>query len=497
MERNDKKYDVIVVGAGNGGLVAAAKLAQSGKKTLLIEKQDTPGGVAYSFLRGRFEFEISLHELCGVGSEDSPGSTRRLLNSLGVYPEWVPSKELFRVIGEYSDGGKMDVTLPAGEEEFYSALIAIDPKNERAILRLKKIAMPLFKLFGYLKERRGRLLRAAYYFIKYGAFPAKKVFLSLGLSQKIIDVLSTYWSYLGMDLNNLTFYHYITMLYGYVVDGVYLPAHTSGALSYMLLEAFLKNGGEAIFNREVTAINVEDNHVTGVSAGEEYLAPYVIFNGNPAVAYSKLLKPLPERKIFTQREFSVRPFVVYLGLNRSAEQLGIKNYSVFLPGRRTPEEEFESMRSIKDNGFLISVCPSLLYPASEEGSCILTLTTLYSSNCWGEVGEEEYFSLKEEVAARLISRFEKETGARLRGYIEELEIATPLTFYRFASLPQGCGYGYAMTISDNVLARVMAGNEVSIKGLSFCGGSCRYGNGYNMSQKSGYDAAEAVLKEDK
>ena len=58
----DTTYDVIVVGAGNGGLAAAATTAKGGLKTLLLEKHNLPGGCASSFVRGRFEFEPSLHE---------------------------------------------------------------------------------------------------------------------------------------------------------------------------------------------------------------------------------------------------------------------------------------------------------------------------------------------------------------------------------------------------------------------------------------------------
>ena len=42
-----KKYDAVVIGAGNGGLTAAVRLAQSGAKTLLVEKHNP---VSYTHL---------------------------------------------------------------------------------------------------------------------------------------------------------------------------------------------------------------------------------------------------------------------------------------------------------------------------------------------------------------------------------------------------------------------------------------------------------------
>jgi phytoene dehydrogenase-like protein len=38
------KYDAIIIGAGHNGLVAAAYLAKAGKKVLVLERRDIPGG---------------------------------------------------------------------------------------------------------------------------------------------------------------------------------------------------------------------------------------------------------------------------------------------------------------------------------------------------------------------------------------------------------------------------------------------------------------------
>ena len=64
-----KNYDVIVIGAGNGGLSAALTVLTKGKTCLVLEKHNIPGGFATSFVRGRFEFEASLHQFNGIGVE--------------------------------------------------------------------------------------------------------------------------------------------------------------------------------------------------------------------------------------------------------------------------------------------------------------------------------------------------------------------------------------------------------------------------------------------
>ena len=51
-------YDVIVVGAGYGGVTTATLLARAGKRVLLVDKNRYPGGKAMTVRRGESRFEL-------------------------------------------------------------------------------------------------------------------------------------------------------------------------------------------------------------------------------------------------------------------------------------------------------------------------------------------------------------------------------------------------------------------------------------------------------
>ena len=115
-----KNYDAVVIGAGNGGLVAAARLAKEGKKTLLIERHNLPGGFATSFVRGRFEFEASLHELCGVGPLTGKSPLQKIFEEVGAADkiEWISLDEAYRLI-TLDENAKCDYVMPLGQGKLY------------------------------------------------------------------------------------------------------------------------------------------------------------------------------------------------------------------------------------------------------------------------------------------------------------------------------------------------------------------------------------------
>ncbi|MGB4215257.1 MAG: FAD-dependent oxidoreductase [Dethiobacteria bacterium] len=104
--------DVIVVGAGLGGLAAALKLASEGVKVLLLEQHNLPGGFATSFVRGCFEFEVSLHEMSDVGPPGNKGAVRRFLeDETGVQVEFLPVPEAYHLVLPESE---INIKIPFG-----------------------------------------------------------------------------------------------------------------------------------------------------------------------------------------------------------------------------------------------------------------------------------------------------------------------------------------------------------------------------------------------
>ncbi|WP_156497573.1 NAD(P)/FAD-dependent oxidoreductase, partial [Oleiphilus sp. HI0043] len=126
-----KHYDAVVIGAGNGGLTAAATLQKNGCNTLLVERHNVPGGCGTSFVRGDFEFEVALHQLSGVGTEDRPFLMRKMFKDLDVLDkvELVQEEELYRLIVP----GKQDITLPASWSGIQKVLKQNFPDDSDAI----------------------------------------------------------------------------------------------------------------------------------------------------------------------------------------------------------------------------------------------------------------------------------------------------------------------------------------------------------------------------
>ena len=122
-----EKYDLIVIGAGNGGLMTACRASRMGLKTLVIERHNLPGGAATSFVRGRFEFDASLHEIPDFGEGEIRGELGKLFDELGIKVDMIPIKDAFRYIVEKNGVREIDVTFPHGKDKVMELMKEICP----------------------------------------------------------------------------------------------------------------------------------------------------------------------------------------------------------------------------------------------------------------------------------------------------------------------------------------------------------------------------------
>ena len=503
---NHPRYDAVVIGAGNSGIVAALELAQAGKKTLLIEKNNVPGGCSTSFVRGRFEFDATLHEFCDWGPDDNKGGARILLEKLGLSTEWVPIEDVFRCVVFDKAGKRMDVRMPRGVDAFVDAMEREVPGSRKSTEAFFALADEMTRATHAISASHGKadgaFLRENYpNFLRCAAHSTKKVLQALHMPKKAQDILGTYWTYLGLPLSRLAFLHYAVAMSHYVERGAYIPKLTAHSNSVDLMQRFYEAGGQAWFCTEAVGLLCQDRKITGVqTTAGTVLTNHVVGNLNPHTVFGKLLPadavPAYSRRLANSRRFGVRFFNVYLGLNRSNIELGLTDYSVFLSDSTDQDALFSRMGKVEGNDYVIFNCYNVPNPdCSPQGTCICTLTALFSEDAWGAVDPERYVQTKEAYAAHLIDFVEKALDVSLRPYIEEIEIATPVTFARYLGTPQGTAYGYEAPLWDSMMTRLMMQpQDATIAGLYLTGAAGPRCHGNNMCYSAGDTTAKTALR---
>ena len=512
----ERTYDAIVIGAGLGGLASALTLAQNGIRVLLIEQHNVPGGCSTSFKRGRFEFEASLHEFCAYGPRDNLGYAGKLVeNVFDVHPDIRLCPELFRAIFKARSGKDIDVTLPLGEEALVEAMEKAVPGSKEGMLNFLSLGKECSEVSEYFDAHmfdkvkpNGDIKISSTYFIKHffrylqiAEEPFNKVLRNIGVPEDAIDILNCYKVYLGVDPEEVSFAHIGTMIYNYIAHGPVLIAPNSHALSVALLEKFESLGGTAYFNVKALEVLADSNgHITGVKTDQgDFYAEEVIANVYPSTAYGKLLSknvkvPTRELKRVNAAKPSSRFVNIYLGLNRTLEELGISEYTLFYPGDLTAPR--------KEGGPFDYICAAATaYNAtipdiSPKGTSIITLTLEFTSDAWANVKVEDYFRVKEHIAKKAIEEYEKVRGVSLTPYIEEIETATPWTFAHFLSSPEGAVYGLKMNRWYTILSALLGiRRDQPIDGFKLTGAHGARSDGYSQSLGTGRDIGLLALEE--
>lgn len=510
-----KKYDVIIIGAGNGGLAAAATCAKEGLSTLLLERHNIPGGSASSFVRGRFEFEPSLHELAAIGNPEEPGSIEQMFAQWGADVDWFNDKSTFRLVVPAKEGDKdafvnedgvlvtVDARMPVGFENFARKLDEIVPGSYESCMAAFDLSTRMFNAFEALDDPKKipSIIKDVPDFMRMVSHTLKEGLDALGMPKKAQDIFSTYWSYMGSPGSQFDFLYYIVVLHSYVNSGAGIPHLRSHEMSLAIDKVIRDNGGDIWYNSEVTKVIVENGKPVGVEINGEktVYGKYFICNSSPNSVWSDLFdkKDIPDKQLqmLNARKIAATLTTVYLGMNKTKEELGITDYSVFIAPDSDSDIQYAHCQDYFSGYCIINCLNEIIPDCTPEGTSQLFLTTMTFGDVMRNVKPQDYKKFKTKIAKDMIETCEKALNISITPYIEEIEIALPPTFARYLNTPLGSPYGYMLEKWDSMIPRTIQYlADQPFDNFYFCGASQERGDGYGCAYYTGQKAAGLVIK---
>ena len=478
------KRDVIIIGSGLGGLTAGAKLAREGKKVLLIEQHDRPGGYATTFDRGDFILEVGLHEMYGPSAGDM---TTKIFSDLDVFSkvEFIKVPEFYRFIND-----RADVTIPHDPVLAAERLAGLFPEESEGIKAyFDQILKPKKKIFENPELD-----------ISIGEFLDSVIF-----NDDLKLIILGNLGYFHDDPYSLSLSYYSVSQGSYFTGGASFIRGGSQKLSDYLADFIRDHGGEVILNNLVTGIITDNDKAAGVCFHKrngrgnnisEASANEIIVNS----ALPNIVDLLPEqysgvfKNELEQQQTGASLLTVYLGFSKPVRELGYSYYSTFVYDNsvKTQRDILKNNRSdfaSRSYTFVdYSQVDSQLAPSGKSVGAICCIDYLED---WENLDRSAYNSKKEQVALTFIERLEKLIPG-IGNIIEFYEVGTPYTLKRYTLNPGGAVYGFAQNpLRKPIDTSKLPGN------IHFASAWGKTGGGFSGAIYSGYLCAINILQKNR
>ncbi len=477
-------YDVAVVGAGIGGLVAAALLARRGLSVLLVEQHYMVGGSCSSFRRRGFTFDAATHFYPLLGNPQS--LTGRLMAEIGAKVGWV----------------RMDPVdtfhLPDGS----SFVVPADFELYRARLE-ERFPAERERLAAFFAEVREVYLLGTLEHFKRRSMPGLDRYRDLTL-REVLDrhfedpalklVLTADGPHWGSPPSRTSFVFDSMLRLSYFL-GNYYPVGGSQTFPDELALCVEQAGGEILMSTTVERILVERGRATGLELNttrgpltgrRRVEARTVISNADLRLTLERLLPPEVSPPALLEQVRALRPtfpcYLTHVGL-RDVEPALLERAQ----GYYWQSWDAETMGR---GGLACKIfAPTLYEPGIAPPGQQMVIVQKVLDLDYEDV--EDWPAQKGEIERYLLGQLE----AAIPGVSEKIEVAltaSARTSHHFTLNLHGAMLGWEM--APDQLGANRPGIEGPVDGLWLVGHWVQPGGGITPVMVSAQHVAEAVAK---
>jgi phytoene dehydrogenase-like protein len=511
------RYDVVIIGAGLGGLTTGAILARAGCKVLVIERSNSVGGAASSYKSGDLFVEGSLHETSDPHDPRDP--KHHVLTRAGVIDavKWIPAGAFYE-----ARGGPLGepFVLPDSFDAARRALTERFPDVRAGIDQLLGEMERIASAMGTLSQGRGAFKNP-----REGLRALFKLLPALGdwrlsLSQKLSSVFGDNEAVKCALAANLGYYHddpaTLWWIFFALAQGSYLQSGGrfvqggSQRLSSALARAIKVAGGEVMVRRVVSRIALDSRGAaatlthTARDGGDprEVEGLRIVSNAAPS-AVALLLPSVAAAKMtesYARQTPSISLFALTLGLARPPREFGISAYSTqLLPREMTRLADYALGAALMANepGPRMPPMSIVDYAAIDSGvpapPYVLSVVGPDQLSNWDGMDVDVYRD-KRARWQRAIVEYLSSFFPGLRDGVVASSFNTALSIRQYLNAPGGAVYGFAPTPPRTIWQSPAGSPRTAVPGLYLASAYAGFG-GYSGVVQAAGACADMILRE--
>ena len=494
-------YDVVVIGAGLGGLSAAALLAKEGFRVLVCEHTERVGGCCSSFEHEGFTFDIgaSIVEMAWIIDE--------LFKRLGLRTaDYMDLLTIDPIYGFVTETGER-FTYPVDRDATREVIARLSPEDARAWDRFAEVGAeainevfgsvmctPMQGMFDAMRIglRNPKFLKYARYLVQ----SFESTLCSFFKDDRVRASMSMQSYYIGLPPALCP--GYAAFLAYSEHEGIFYPRGGMISIPGGIARALREYGGEIRFNSTVRKVLLEGRRAMGVELadGTVIRSRLVLSNINAKVLYLELVgrNNLPgwARRAVESYEVSIPCPMIMLGLD-SAPDLQAHHTICYGTMKEMNDAYFQYFLKGKlpDGGMMIICWPthadSSLAPEGKHALNIVTLAPY-------QLAEGDWDRMKERYLETMLDSVERRFCIDLRDHIVTARVSSPKDFERALLHPRGAVYGLNNDLFSTAMFRPGLRSRV-IDGLYLAGASTHFGGGVPTTIGSGI-AVSGIIQRD-